>query len=105
MLVSKLIIASAIVLTLTSCAEYNSLLSTANTEVTTNAAATKLNMRAADTNKAAIAATTFCTMSVDTLGQNPQWVTAVKELCWTGQKSTASDTATAVIVPTTPAGK
>lgn len=35
----------------------------------------------------------FCSMSVDTLNRHPEYVQAVKDICWSNTTTTASDAA------------
>jgi hypothetical protein len=44
-----------------------------------------------------ISAETFCTMSVDTLARNPQYVKAVQALCWANSTTTPADAANALL--------
>jgi hypothetical protein len=52
-----------------------------------------VSVRAAADLTAKVNAEAFCTMSVDTLGRNQQYVKGVQTLCWSGSVTTPSDAA------------
>jgi hypothetical protein len=89
----KLIIAAicaATVIFMTGCASQIQAVSAANTSAV-------ISVRAAADLKTKIDAENFCTMSVDTLARNTQYLQGVKSLCWAGQVATPADTATAAL--------
>ncbi|MDR3480650.1 MAG: hypothetical protein P4L91_08030 [Burkholderiaceae bacterium] len=75
------------------CAEIASTVSAATTAGSANEKVAAKNLVAADTLKAQTAADAFCTMTVETLFTNPQWVKSVQSLCWTGGQTSTSDAA------------
>lgn len=85
------------VFALAGCAEISSFVSTATTAGSANEKVASANIIAADKLKAQTAADQFCTMTVTTLAQNPQWLKGVENLCWPGQVSTTTSAAEATI--------
>ena len=83
------IVLLAVVGSQTGCASYLQAASSANTSAVVSA-------RAAADLAAKVNAEAFCTMSVDTLGRNTQYVKAVQSLCWSGSATTPSDAAAAL---------
>ena len=73
------------------CASYLQAATAANTSAV-------VSVRAAADLSVKVNAEAFCTMSVDTLGRNTQYVKAVQSLCWSGSVTTPSDAAAALPV-------
>jgi hypothetical protein len=91
------LVMGAAFLMLPACSELSAMVQTATTAGAANEKVASSNIIAADKLKAQTAADQFCTMTVTTLAQNPQWLKGVENLCWTGQTTTASAAAEASI--------
>lgn len=88
---------AALLAALAGCAEISAMVSTATTAGAASEKVATQNIIAADKLKAQTAADQFCTMTVGTLYQNPNWVKPVETLCWSGSQTTPSVAADAAI--------
>jgi hypothetical protein len=84
----NLIISAAIAMcfAVSGCASQIQAASAANTSAV-------VSVRAEADLRAKVNAEAFCTMTVDTLGRNTQYVKPVQSLCWSGSVTTPSDAA------------
>jgi hypothetical protein len=80
-------------LMLTGCASQLQALTAANTSAV-------VSVRAEADLRAKVAAESFCTMTVDTLARNVQYVRAVQDLCWAGSVTSPSSAAEVLVAPT-----
>ena len=88
-----LVVIAFCMILLTGCASQLQALTAANTSAV-------ISIRADADLQAKITAEAFCTMSVDTLARNTQYVKGVQALCWAGSITSPSTAAEALVPPT-----
>ena len=92
-LLGMMALVMAATLMLSGCASQLQALTAANTSAV-------ISVRAEADLRAKVSAESFCTMTVDTLARNTQYVRGVQALCWAGSVTTPASAADQLIAPT-----